>query len=73
MHGVRPAGIGPDTKEGGFDVAVLGGTGFIGARVVKRFLAAGLRVGVTARTPGNLPPVFDDESVTLPGRSERLR
>ena len=60
VHGVRPAGTGPETKEGGFDVAVLGGTGFIGARVVKRFLAAGLRVGVTARNPGNLPPVFDE-------------
>lgn len=65
VHGVRPAGTGPDTTESDFDVAVLGGTGFIGARVVNRFLAAGLRVGVTARNTANLPPVFDDESVTL--------
>ncbi|MFQ5620160.1 MAG: NAD-dependent epimerase/dehydratase family protein, partial [Rhodospirillales bacterium] len=65
VQGVRPAGSGPDTKNGGFDVAVLGGTGFIGARVVRRFLAAGLRVGVTARNPANLAPLFDDESVTL--------
>lgn len=34
MHRVRLAGTGPDKMEGDFDVTVLGGTGFIGARVV---------------------------------------
>ncbi len=47
------------------DVAILGGTGFIGAHVVRRFLDAGQRVAVMARNTRNLAPVFADPRVTL--------
>ncbi len=47
------------------DVAILGGTGFIGAHVVEHFLDAGKRVAVMARGVRNLPPLFDDARVTL--------
>ena len=47
------------------DVAILGGTGFIGAHVVRRFLDAGQRVAVMARNTRNLGPVFADPRVTL--------
>lgn len=47
------------------DVAVLGGTGFIGAETVRRLVAAGKRVAVMARSVRNLPPVFADPRVTL--------
>lgn len=40
------------------DVAVLGGTGFIGAETVRRLVDAGQRVAVMARSVRNLPPVF---------------
>jgi len=48
-----------------WDVAVLGGTGFIGTYVVQRFLTAGMRVGVMARTGRNLPAIFQDPRVTF--------
>ena len=52
-------------NEGPADVAILGGTGFIGAKVVKRFLDAGQRVSVMARSTTNLSAVFDDPRVTV--------
>jgi predicted dehydrogenase/nucleoside-diphosphate-sugar epimerase len=48
-----------------WDVAVLGGTGFIGTETVRRFVAAGMRVSVLARSARNLPPIFDDPAVAL--------
>ncbi|MBV8120209.1 MAG: NAD-dependent epimerase/dehydratase family protein [Alphaproteobacteria bacterium] len=50
---------------GRFDVAVLGGTGFIGTHLVKYLVRQGIRVGVMARNIRNLPPVFANESVVL--------
>ena len=47
------------------DVAVLGGTGFIGTQVVRRLVAAGKRVSVMARSVSNLPSVFADPLVTV--------
>lgn len=47
------------------DVAILGGTGFIGAQVVKQCLDAGLGVTVMARNAANLPAIFHDPRVTL--------
>lgn len=55
----------PVHTEGDYDIAVLGGTGFIGAHVVKRLLAEGHRVGVMARNIRNLAPVFLDERVVM--------
>jgi nucleoside-diphosphate-sugar epimerase len=47
------------------DIAILGGTGFIGNHVVRRCVAEGLRVSVMARSVRNLPAVFQADSVVL--------
>ncbi len=47
------------------DVAVLGGTGFIGAETVRALLADGARVSVLARSIRNLPEAFGCEEVEL--------
>jgi predicted dehydrogenase/nucleoside-diphosphate-sugar epimerase len=47
------------------DVAVLGGTGFIGTEVVRKLRGAGLKLSVLARNTANLPDVFSDEGVTV--------
>jgi nucleoside-diphosphate-sugar epimerase len=47
------------------DVAVLGGTGFIGTKLVRRLREAGLRLSVLARNTVNLPELFLDEGVTV--------
>lgn len=60
----RPAGMGTANTTG-WDVAILGGTGFIGARTVERFLRAGQRVGVMARSTRNLPSLFSAPGVTV--------
>ncbi len=45
------------------DVAVFGGTGFIGRHIVKRLVEAGLRVNVMARGSRGLPEIFSHELV----------
>ena len=47
------------------DVLVIGGTGFIGARVVARLLAEGKNVRVLARNIRHLPQFFSDPRVQL--------
>jgi len=47
------------------DVAVLGGTGFIGSATVARLLASGRRVAVMARSVRGLGAVFDHPDVAL--------
>ncbi len=66
---VKPA---PATlrTEGAYDVMVLGGTGFIGAHVVRRLLAGDvqggeMRIGVMARNTRNLAAVFSDPRVVV--------
>ncbi len=56
---LEPAG------DGGADVAVLGGTGFIGRHLVARLVADGKRVAVMARSIRNLPAIFHDPAVSL--------
>ncbi|HXJ02164.1 MAG TPA: NAD-dependent epimerase/dehydratase family protein [Micropepsaceae bacterium] len=52
-------------SEGDYDVAVLGGTGFIGSHLVKLLLANGQRVGVMARNVANLPAEFFQPGVVV--------
>ena len=51
--------------DGSPDIAVLGGTGFIGTHVVRRFVKAGQRVAVMARNTHSLAPIFSDPNVIL--------
>ena len=61
----RPA---PRPPAGDYEVAALGGTGFIGTHLVTRLIAEGRRVGVMARNIRNLPAVFfDPRVVVMPG------
>lgn len=53
------------TSPAAADVAVLGGTGFIGSATVARLLASGRRVAVMARSMRGLGPVFDHPDVAL--------
>jgi predicted dehydrogenase/uncharacterized protein YbjT (DUF2867 family) len=47
------------------DVAILGGTGFIGTHLVRRFVAEGAHVAVMARSVRSLPALFASDAVTL--------
>ena len=60
---VAPAAVASDTTPP--DIAILGGTGFIGRCLVRRCLAAGRRVAVMARSIHALPEAFADPRVTL--------
>ncbi len=55
----------PETPDRVFDVAVLGGTGFIGPHLVARLLRDGKRVAVMARGLRNLPAIYDDPRIGL--------
>lgn len=52
-------------KTDSWDVAVLGGTGFIGRHLVARLLRDGHKVGVLARGTAILPPPLDDPHVAI--------
>jgi predicted dehydrogenase/nucleoside-diphosphate-sugar epimerase len=68
---VSVASPAPRTTDAACDVAILGGTGFIGSHVVRRFVAGGARVAVMARSIRNLPATFSDASVRLHGGDMR--
>ncbi|MGH7042717.1 MAG: Gfo/Idh/MocA family oxidoreductase, partial [Acetobacteraceae bacterium] len=53
------------TAPAAVDIAVLGGTGFIGAHFVRRCLERGLSAAVMARSTSGLPDLFDDPRVTV--------
>ncbi|MGC8476480.1 MAG: NAD-dependent epimerase/dehydratase family protein [Acetobacteraceae bacterium] len=55
---VAPAPPSPEPDPGPADIALLGGTGFIGTHLLRACLAAGLRVVVMARNLGGLPAAF---------------
>jgi nucleoside-diphosphate-sugar epimerase/predicted dehydrogenase len=54
-----------ETPDSTFDVAVLGGTGFIGPHLVARLLRDGKRVAVLARGLHNLPALYDNPRIGL--------
>ena len=55
----------PRPNPAACDIAVLGGTGFIGAAVVRAARDDGLRVSVMARSIRNLPAAFHDPRVAV--------
>lgn len=59
----RPVEI--KTRAAGCDVAVLGGTGFIGRHTVEKLVAAGKRVAVMARGTANLPAIYQHAQVAV--------
>ena len=58
----RPARPAVETKA---DIAILGGTGFIGSHLVRGCLDAGLTVTVMARSVRGLPAQFDDPRIQV--------
>ncbi|MBL8701026.1 MAG: NAD-dependent epimerase/dehydratase family protein [Alphaproteobacteria bacterium] len=65
----EPAPAAPIAKAGeaprSWDVAVIGGTGFIGRYTVEALLRAGYSVGVMARSVRNLPSIYTDPRVAI--------
>lgn len=62
---VPAAAIQPAHTPESPDIAILGGTGFIGTHLVRQCTARGLRVRVMARSLKGLPDVFRDPLVSL--------
>lgn len=62
---IAPAPPAPRVPEAdaGYDVVVLGATGFIGRALVARLVADGKRVAAAARNVRNLPDIFRHENV----------
>lgn len=57
--------LSPEAEVPAYDVAVFGGTGFIGRHTVEQLVAAGFSVGVAARNVRGLSEIFSHERVTL--------
>ena len=55
----------PARSSARHDVALIGGTGFIGSHLTRRLVDSGLRVSVMARNLRSLPAVFHSEPVML--------
>lgn len=55
----------PMARAGEADVLVIGGTGFIGRKVVTELLAQGQRVAVMARNPANVPDMLADARIAV--------
>lgn len=53
------------SEESSPDLSILGGTGFIGAHLVRRALDQNLRLRVMARNTRGLPDIFSHPNVTL--------
>jgi uncharacterized protein YbjT (DUF2867 family) len=58
-----PEGSGQGAQGADRIVTVLGGTGFLGRRVVRHLLDQGFRVRVTARHPQRVPTLFGPNEV----------
>lgn len=63
----------PRASLAAWDVAVIGGTGFIGAHVVSALRRAGYTVGVMARRIANPDPALCDDGVALIAGDARRR
>lgn len=61
----RPKTPALQATAAGCDVAVLGGTGFIGRYVIEQLVRSGKRVAVMARGVNNLPEIYTRPEVTL--------
>jgi predicted dehydrogenase/uncharacterized protein YbjT (DUF2867 family) len=62
-HVRAPKQVGTPGEDAAYDVAVIGGTGFIGQHLVKQLVEKGRRVAVMSRNVNNLPSLFHDERV----------
>ncbi|MBV9803779.1 MAG: NAD-dependent epimerase/dehydratase family protein [Solirubrobacterales bacterium] len=62
---VSPAQRDRSRSEGRCDVAVLGGTGFIGTSLLEELLSSGMTVRVMARNTGALPAAFQRPEVQI--------
>ena len=58
-----PPGSGQRAEGRGRLVTVLGGTGFLGRRVVRHLLDRGFRVRAAVRHPERVPPLFGPNTV----------
>ena len=63
----KPSHIVVPSRSNRHDIAILGGTGFIGRAVVSRLLEQQpeLRIGVMSRNVANLPEIFHEDQVDL--------
>jgi len=65
------APIAPVASETAPDIAILGGTGFIGTHLVQKCLEEGLSVSVMARSVRGLPALFQHPRVRMTGGNIR--